>query len=135
MQGNVGQVVNLSDGGSQQGGSGDFTQMGMQLSNYTGATANAFATVFSYTNSSGIVGNFTVKNTGGTNGLSYQYSYTDLFGNVTTVGPVVVTAGQIGCGCYVTLAGNCPLQTFTLQVKDTNPGSHTTYSVYDSHVQ
>lgn len=132
-QGQVGLIVFPSSGGQQQGGSGEFSQLNPQVGNYTGTTTSGAATVFNTTNTGGMNGSMMIKNTGGSNQLQWQVTVTDMFGSAFVTGFSFVAPGNKASLNYETAANGCPVQTVKLEVKDGISGSHTTYSVYDSH--
>ena len=115
--------------------------------NSPGTTTNSYATglVWDITNTGGLHGGFSIKNTGLTNSLTWQITYTDMFGTATTSTGQILTPGSDGNGSFdlasigagggsLTSEGNYPIKEAKLEVQDTIGGSHTTYSVWRSTV-
>ncbi len=104
--------------------------------NYTGTTTNALVTVFTLTNSSGLHGSFSIKNTHASNGVSYKVTAVDMYGTSRNSGTVPVPVGNVATFCFDTIlsttTAGSPNSSVTLEVIDTSAGNHATYDVYTS---
>lgn len=112
-----------------------------QLQHFTGTTTGSFVTVFDVTNTIGLHGSISIKNTGGVNTMFYQYTFTNMEGaTATTSSTTSIGAGQTTTLCLdtatiqatVPVGFSPPMRECKLQVKN-NSGA-TTYSVYLSTV-
>ncbi len=106
--------------------------------NYTGTGTTALVTVFTVTNSNGLHGSFSVKNTHVSNGLTYKVTAVDMYGTSRNSGNVPVPVGNVATFNFdsilsTTTAGS-PNSSVTLEVVDTvaDGAHHATYDVYTS---
>lgn len=105
---------------------------------YTGTTTSAFVTVFDLTNVNGFHGSVSIKNTGGSNGLSYRWTMKDMFGSTSTGSTQGLVAGnkvgQALDATPTTVTAVQPYQEIKLEIEDQSAGSHTTYDIWTSIV-
>jgi hypothetical protein len=106
------------------------------LTNYTGTTTAALATVFDVTNAKGLHGSFAITNTGGANNFNATLTGTDMFGTVTNFNVSgIAPNAQVAYPFDVSNGfGVPPLKELLFQIQDAVGGSHTTYNGYVSLV-
>ncbi len=111
--------------------------VGTVLQNFTGTTTDPFATAFTVTAASGIVGGFSIKNTGGSHSLTYRLTVTDASGTVAATSPTLLFGNQANFdfdGTTVTpMLGSvayAPYTTVTIEVQSGTAGLSTTYSLW-----
>lgn len=97
----------------------------------TGATVDAYATLFTHTNAKGLMGIGTIKNTDGADSLTIEEQVIDAFGVTTTV-ETVVTFGDtymLDLQTNFDTTGFPPYVSYRVRVKSTSPGNPASYSI------
>jgi hypothetical protein len=110
-----------------------------QLTTVTGDTVDAYgAAKHSSINSGGVHGTWGLQNTGGSNGLTYETTYTDIWGVTGTVEANLAFGATVDHGAienvtknglaWVAGAPNLPITTFSIKIKSQTAGNPTSYS-------
>lgn len=96
----------------------------------TGATADAYATLFTATNPNGLFGIGTIKNTDGADSMTVEETVTDAFGVTDTVETPVAFGDDYMLDPQTNFDTAMPPHvSYRVQVKSTVPGSPAAYSV------
>jgi len=102
----------------------------------TPTTTSAYVSVFDYTNTRGVHGSVSLKNTGSTNSLTYKATAVDMWGTSASTGDLVLAPASKGSVSWEAQLGTVfpPYKEVKLEIKDTVAGNHTTADVYNATV-
>jgi hypothetical protein len=120
-------------GGGGGGGGGGVTQ---SVKDATGSTTAAYVTVFTHTNTKGVIGIGSIENQSGSNGINVRETAIDKFGN--TVAQVTALApGNTYLLNPQTMFEDTALPYFTsyqVEVEDESSGNHAAYELHYSGI-